>query len=171
MRRFVLAASLLTLSLAVTATPATAQGFIGAGLTTPMSDFGEGYKMGWAINGGFRPYQSADKRMSIWAEGLYGQNKLKNDLDGKVTTMAGFGSVTYNLTADGSAVPYVIGSIGYVSRKGEFAGVSGDSEGAIGFGGGAGVGIKKFYLEARYLTSSKDGNSAPFVLWSAGYTF
>ncbi|MEI2719815.1 MAG: hypothetical protein V9E87_06685 [Gemmatimonadales bacterium] len=88
-----------------------------------------------------------------------------------MTTIAGFGSVTYNLTAEASAVPYVIGSVGYVSRKGEFAGVSGDAEGAIGFGGGVGVGIKKFYLEARYLTSSKDGNSAPFIMWTAGITF
>ena len=76
MRRFVLAASLLTLSLAVTATPATAQGFVGAGVTTPMGDFGDGAKMGWAVNAGFRPWQSADKRMSLWAEGLFGQNNF-----------------------------------------------------------------------------------------------
>ncbi len=171
MRRIVFTAAMLMTGVALVAAPLSAQGFIGAGVTTPMGDFGDGYKLGFVANAGFRPYQSADKRMSIWAEGLYGQNKLKNDLDGKVTTIAGFGSVTYNLTAEASAVPYVIGSVGYVSRKGEFAGVSGDAEGAIGFGGGVGVGIKKFYLEARYLTSSKDGNSAPFIMWTAGITF
>jgi hypothetical protein len=171
MRRFVLAASLLTLSLAVTATPATAQGFIGGGVTTPMGDFGDAAKMGWAVNAGFRPWQSADKRMSLWAEGLFAQNNYKNNIDGKTTMMGGFGSITYNLTAEASAVPYVIGSAGYLSSKAEVAGVKFDAEGALGFGGGVGVGIKKFYLEGRYLTSSKDGNTTAFIMWTAGYTF
>jgi hypothetical protein len=171
MRRFVLAASLLTLSLAVTATPATAQGFIGGGVTTPMGDYGDGYKLGWAVNAGFRPYQSADERMSLWLEGLYGSNSLKGNLDGKSTTMGAFGSLTYNLTTGSSATPYVIGSLGYISRKGEVAGVSGDAEGALAYGGGAGVGFGKLYVEARYLSSSKDGFTAPFVMWTVGYTF
>lgn len=172
MRRFVLAASLLTLSLAVTATPATAQGFIGGGVTTPMGDFGDGSKMGWAVNAGFRPWQSADKRMSLWAEGLFGQNNFKNNVDGKTTMMGGFGSITYNLTdPEGSTVPYVIGSVGYLSSKVEVASVKFDAEGALAFGGGVGVGLNKFYLEGRYLTSSKDGNTTAFVLWTVGYTF
>jgi hypothetical protein len=162
-------ALVLTLTLAATA---HAQGFVGAGVTTPMGDFGDGYKLGWAVNAGFRPYQSADKRMSIWAEGLYGSNSLKNDLDGKATTIGGFGSLTYNLTdPEASAVPYVIGSLGYISRKAEVANVKFDAEGAFAYGAGVGVGFNKLYVEARYLSSSKDGFSAPFVLWTVGYTF
>ncbi len=171
MRHFALLAAVLTLSLAATATPATAQGFIGGGVTTPMGDFGDGAKLGYAVNAGFRPYQSADKRMSIWAEGLYGANNFKNNVDGKVTLFGGFGSVTYNLPAEASAVPYLIGSVGYLSSKAEVANVKFDAEGALGFGGGVGVGIKKFYLESRYLTSSKNGNTTAFIMWTAGYTF
>lgn len=171
MRRFMIAASLLTLSLAVTATPATAQGFVGAGVTTPMGDFGDAAKLGWAVNAGFRPWQSADKRMALWAEGLFGQNNFKNNVDGKTTLMGGFGSVTYNLTEEASAVPYVIGSVGYLSSKTEVGSVKGDAEGALGFGGGAGVGFKKFYVEGRYMTSSKDGNTTAFIMWTVGYTF
>lgn len=169
MRRFALAAGLLALSLG--ATSASAQGFVGGGVTTPMGDFKDGAKLGWVVNAGFRPFQSADKRMSLWAEGLYGSNKWKGTVDGTTTMIGGFGSVTYNLTADASAVPYVIGSVGYLSSKGKSGGVSGPSEGSLGFGGGVGVGIKKFYLESRYLTSSKNGYTTAFIMWTAGYTF
>lgn len=169
MRRFVLAAPLF--AIALLASSATAQGFVGAGVTTPMGDFGDGSKLGYAVNAGFRPYQSADKRMSFWLEGLYGANNFKNNVDGKTTMFGGFGSVTYNLTADASAVPYVIGSVGYLSSKAEVGSVKFDAEGALGFGGGVGVGIKKFYLESRYLTSSKDGATRAFIMWTAGYTF
>lgn len=171
MRRIGFSAALLLTGLALAAAPLSAQGFVGAGVTTPMGDFGDGYKLGWAVNAGFRPYQSADKRLAVFAEGLYGQNKLKNDLDGKVTTIGGFGSLTYNVVAEGSAVPYVIGSVGYISRKGEFNGVSGESEGAVSYGGGAGLTFGKLYVEGRFLTSKKDGNTSSFVLWSAGVTF
>lgn len=167
MRRFVLAASILTLSLAVTATPATAQGFIGGGVTTPMGDFGDGAKMGWAINAGFRPYQSADERMSVSLEGLYGQNNYKGTVDGKFTTMGGFGSLTYNLTTGSSTTPYVIGSLGYITLKADGA----DASGELGYGGGGGVGFGKLYVEARFLSSSSDGSSKPFVMWTVGYTF
>lgn len=167
MRRFTIAASLLTLSLAVTATPATAQGFIGGGVTTPMGDYGDAAKLGWAVNFGYRPYQSADERMSLWIEGLYGQNNYKGTVDGKYTTLGGFGSLTYNLTTGSTTTPYVIGSLGYISRKADGA----DASGALGYGGGAGVGFGKLYVEARYLSSSKDGSSAPFVMWTVGYTF
>jgi hypothetical protein len=171
MRRIACSAALLVTGVALAAAPLAAQGFVGAGVTTPMGDFGDGAKLGFAVNAGFRPYQSADKRMSIWAEGLFGQNNFKNNIDGKTTMMGGFGSLTYNLTAEASAVPYVIGSVGYLSSKVEVNGQKFDAEGALGFGGGLGVGLKKFYLEGRYLTSSKDGNTRAFVLWTAGYTF
>jgi hypothetical protein len=172
MRRFALVAAALTLGLTATSAPSvSAQGFVGAGVTTPMGDFGDGYKLGWAVNAGFRPYQSADERMSIWLEGLYGSNSLKNDLDGKATTFGGFGSLTYNLTTGSTTTPYVIGSLGYISRKAEVASVKFDAEGAFAYGAGVGVGFNKLYVEARYLSSSKDGFSAPFVLWTVGYTF
>ena len=171
MRRSVFSAALLLTGFALATAPLSAQGFVGAGVTTPMGDFGDGAKMGWVANAGFRPYQSADKRMSIWAEGLFGQNNFKNNVDGKTTMMGGFGSLTYNLTAEASAVPYVIGSVGYLSSKVEVNGVKFDAEGALGFGGGAGVGIKKFYLEGRYLTASKDGNTTAFIMFTAGITF
>ncbi len=171
MRRFAMAAALLTLGLSFGTSSASAQGFVGAGVTTPMGDFGDAAKMGYAVNAGFRPWQAADKRMSLWVEGLYGANNFKGAVDGKTTMFGGFGSVTYNLTAEASAVPYVIGSVGYTSFKSKVANVSFDAEGALGFGGGVGVGIKKFYLESRYLTSSKNGGTRAFIMWTAGYTF
>ncbi|MBK9548625.1 MAG: hypothetical protein IPO52_05860 [Gemmatimonadetes bacterium] len=173
MRRSVFSAALLLTGFALATAPLSAQGFVGAGVTTPMGDFGDGAKMGWVANAGFRPYQSADKRMSIWAEGLYGSNKHDGAGDDKTNLFGGFGSVTYNLTAEGSAVPYVIGSAGYLvhSYKSGINSSFDDSAGGFGFGGGAGVGIKKLYLEARYLTAKIDGGTTAFIMFTAGITF
>ena len=57
--------------------------------------------------------QSADERMSLWLEGLYGSNSLKNDLDGKAATLGAFGSLTYNLTTGSTTTPFVLWTVGY----------------------------------------------------------
>ncbi len=173
MRRFALAAGFLTLGLTIGAIPASAQGFVGGGLSMPTGDYGDYAKSGWVVNAGFRPWQSADKRASIWAEGLYGSNKHDGSSGDKTNLYGGLGSVTYNLTADASAVPYVIGSVGYLihSYSPGTSGFDSESEGGLGFGGGAGVGVKKFYLEARYLTAKIEGSTTAFIMFTAGYTF
>jgi|CXWL01.1.fsa_nt_gi hypothetical protein len=173
MRRSVLSAALLLTGFALATAPLSAQGFVGAGLSMPSGDYGNYAKSGWVVNAGFRPYQSADKRMSIWAEGLYGSNKHDGAGDDKTNLFGGFGSITYNLTAEASAVPYLIGSAGYLvhSYKSGTSSTFDESSGGVGFGGGAGVGIKKFYLEARYLTAKIEGESTAFIMFTAGITF
>src|SRR5690606_21590090 len=85
----------------------------------------------------------------------------------------GLGSLTYNLTEGGSAVPYLIGSVGYMVHKyssDEFPDDEG-SEGGLTFGGGAGLGLGKFYVEARYFTASIEDATTAFILVAAGIPF
>lgn len=174
MRRFMIAASLLTLSLAVTATPATAQKFfVGGGVTMPTSDYKEYAKNGWMLNAGFSPWRSADKRMTIWTEGVFGSNNHEGSGDEKTNLYGGFGSVTYNLTEDAPAVPYLIASVGYLVHQYKAGNTSfGDSsDGAPSFGGGGGVGFGKFYVEGRYFTATIDNDKTSFFLFAAGITF
>ncbi|MES2124446.1 MAG: outer membrane beta-barrel protein [Gemmatimonadota bacterium] len=169
MRRSLFAASLLTLGLALAAKPAAAQVFIGAGITSPSSDFGDGYKTGWIVNAGFRPWMSENKRASVWLEGIYGANKAKGGVDATADVYGAFGSVTYSLTADAAANPYVIGSVGYMKSKVKVGGTSYTGDGALGFGGGLGLTFsKKFYVEGRYLTASKNGGTTAFLMLTAG---
>lgn len=170
MRRFFTGAATLAAALVLAAAPANAQFFAASALTLPSGDFGDGFKAGWAANAGISIWQNGDERAKVWVEGLYGQNNLDSDIDGKSTMIGGFGSLTYNLTTGGSAVPYLIGSAGYLSQKIEVASVD-DTEGGFAFGGGAGVGFGKFYLEGRYITASIADGTTSFIMAAAGITF
>lgn len=174
MRRFVPGLIVVAVVLAIGPAPASAQKFFaGAGLTSPSGDFGDYAELGWMVNAGFAPWRSADSRATVWAEGVFGSNGHEGDGDDKTNLFGGFGSVTYNLTGNAGAVPYVIGSVGYLvhSFKSGLDSEFDDSEGGIGFGGGAGVGIKKFYLEARYLTAKIEESTTAFIMFTAGITF
>ena len=169
MRRSLFAASLLTLGLALAARPVQAQVFIGGGISSPSSDFGDGYKTGWIVNAGFRPWMSENKRAAIWVEGLYGANKAKGGVAATADIYGAFGSVTYNLTAGAAANPYVIGSVGYLKSKVKVGGTSYTGDGALGFGGGLGLSFsKKFYVEGRYITASKNSSTTAFLMFTVG---
>jgi len=171
MRRLVPGLVTFALILVLGPTPASAQKFfVGAGVTVPSGDFGDYAKTGWMVNGGFAPWRSADNRATIWAEGLFGSNSFEGAGDNSSNLYGGLGSFTYNVTGEASAVPYVIGSVGYLMQSFE-SGTNSDSEGGLAFGGGAGIGIQRFYLEARYLTASIQESTTAFLQFSAGITF
>lgn len=173
MRRVILGTIALILSITLTPSTATAQGFIGAGLTMPSGDFKEYAKTGFAVNAGFRPWMSADERASVWVEGLFASNKHEGSSGDKTNLFGGFASASYSLTAGASANPYVIGSLGYLvhSYKPGTSGFESESEGGIGFGGGVGVEMSKFYIEARYMSASIEGSSTSFIMFTVGRVF
>ncbi len=171
MRRVFLGTLALILSITLTPGTARAQGFVGAGLTTPSGDYGDYAKTGWAVNAGFRPWMSADERASVWVEGLFGSNKHEGSSGDKTNLFGGFVSGTYSLTAGASANPYVIGSAGYLVHSYKPGTGTGDSEGAVAFGGGAGVEFSKFYVEARYLTAKIDNETTAFIMFTVGRVF
>lgn len=172
MRRLMIGASTLAAALLLTL-PVAAQGFVGGGVTLPSGDFNTYAKLGWMVNAGITPWQSANDRAKLWAEGFYGSSS-HDDFDGDKTNLyGGLGSLTYNLTESGSAVPYLIGSVGYMVhqyKSDEFPDEEG-SEGGFAFGGGAGVGFGKLYLEGRYFSASIEGSTTAFILVAAGITF
>jgi hypothetical protein len=167
MRRFVTAGLTLVAALALTTAPAQAQFFVGAGLTLPSGDF-DNYKAGLGVSAGVAVIKSADERMKVWAEGFYGMNKFDNDaVDVSATLMGAYGSATYDLMAEGSAIPYLIGGAGYMTIKVEDA----DREGGFGFFGGAGVSFGKLWLEGRYSSASIEDATLSFLGVMVGYSF
>jgi hypothetical protein len=170
MRRFLIGASTLALALALGTTSASAQFFVAGGMTMPSGDFGDAYKAGWVANAGAAIVKSGDERAKVWIEGIFGQNNFDGEADAKSTMIGGFGSATYDLSMGGSAVPYVIGSVGYISQKLE-SGNASQTEGGLAFGGGAGVGFGKFYVEGRYFTASIADATTAFLMLAAGVTF
>jgi hypothetical protein len=172
MRRLMIGASTLTAALLLTL-PLGAQGFVGGGVTLPSGDYNTYAKAGWMVNAGFTPWHSADERAKVWAEGFYGSNSHDDFAGDKTNLYGGLGSLTYNLTEGGSAVPYLIGSVGYMVhqyKSDDFPDEEG-SDGGFAFGGGAGVGIGKLYLEGRYFSASISGATTAFILVAAGITF
>lgn len=173
MRRVMLGTLALILSITLTPTVAKAQGFIGAGATLPSGDYGDYAKTGWAVNAGFRPWMSADERAALWVEGLFASNKHEGSSGDKTNLFGGFASGTYGLTTGGTATPYIIGSVGYLvhSYKPGTSGAGSESEGGLGFGGGAGVEFSKFYIEGRYLTAKIEGSTTAFLMFTFGRVF
>jgi hypothetical protein len=174
MRRLVIGASTLGLAVLLSAAPASAQFFAGAGVIMPMGDFGEYAKMGWMANAGVQAFESNDGKLSLYVEGVYGSSS-HDDIDGDKTNIyGGLASVTYGLgSEDASMSPYLIGSVGYLMhqyKSDEFPEFEG-SEGGIGFGGGAGLFFNPIYVEGRFMTFSADGESTAFVLIGAGIVF
>lgn len=171
MRRFITAGLTLVAALVLTAAPAQAQFFVGAGLTSPSGDFGDFYKPGFAASAGVAVFKSGDERFKVWAEGFFGMNDLDSDLlDGSSTMMGAFGSATLDLAAGGGTIPYIVGGVGYLSQKLEIEDVS-ETEGGLALFGGAGVSFGKLWLEGRYTTASIADGTTAFLSAMIGYSF
>ena len=172
MRRCVAAGLTLVAALALTAVPAQAQFFVGAGLISPSGDFADGFKAGLGASAGVAVFKSGDERFKIWAEGFFAKNDLDTDLiDGSSTMMGAFGSATLELAAGGGAVPYLLGGAGYISQKIDIDGLGDETEGGLGLFGGAGVSFGKLWLEGRYTTASIADGTTAFLTAMVGYSF
>ena len=79
-------------------------------------------------------------------------------------------SLTYSLTSSGSVTPYVLGGAGLMMQS-----FDGESESAFGFQGGAGLvfgtGSTRFFVEAAYVSASKNGGTTSYMPVTAGVTF
>lgn len=173
MRRLVIGASTLAAALVLGAAPASAQFYVGAYASLPSSDFGDFAKTGWMAEAGFQLFESANEKLSFYVAGAYGMNKLDSDLvDGDYTQIMGLGHVVYDLTAGGSATPYLIGSAGYLSVKEDIEGVGDETNGGLTFGGGLGLGFSsRFWVEGRYMTASIDDVTFGQIIIGGGVSF
>jgi hypothetical protein len=172
MRRFVAAGLTLVAALALTAAPAQAQFFVGAGLVSPSGDFADGFKAGLGASAGVALFKSGDERFKVWAEGFFAKNDVDSDfIDGSSTMMGAFGSATLDLAAGGGTIPYIIGGAGYLSQKIDIDDIGDETEGGLGLFGGAGISFGKLWFEGRYTTASIADGTTAFLALMVGYSF
>ncbi|NOT08420.1 MAG: outer membrane beta-barrel protein [Gemmatimonadales bacterium] len=155
------------------ASPAGAQStpfvFFGGGASLPMGDYKEYAKTGWLANAGIGT-TIGSKGLWIAADLFYGSNS-HSDIDGDKTNLKiGLATLGYTFKPGAKVTPYLSGSVGLLNHgyKSDTFPEAEGSESMMAFGGGAGLIFKmgaksSFWVEARYLTASKDGSSTAFV--------
>jgi len=167
-----LAMAAAVLALAPGAEAQTSVSFgIGPSVAVPTGDFGEFAKMG--VGGGaglvIRPNGG---QLGIRATVGFNQFSEDGGADDapKVTNITPMASLVYSLTSSGSVTPYISGGAGLMMQS-----YDGDSESAFGFSGGAGLafgtGNTRFFVEAAYVTASKDGGTTSYMPVTAGVAF
>lgn len=154
-------AALATLSLA--ATPLGAQYALGIGATIPTGSFADASRPGWMLAAGWSPWATPRPALRLWLQGYYGRNTATEEYrSNSGVMMAGVGLSFKPIPAAAPLSPYLIGTVG-VLRHGDGTG----STTAPYLGAGAGVSRGRYWLQARYQTTSKRG----FVLVAAGTSF
>jgi hypothetical protein len=137
---------------------------IGGGVAMPMGDFGDAFKMGFGGGAGLFVYPGGS-RIGLRAEVGYMTFDDELDLDIKAEPLTVMGSILVPLTTGSTATPYLLGGAGILSDDGS----------ALAFQGGLGVSIgtgsTRFFIEGKYLTSSKDDFTTSFIPLSAGVSF
>ena len=174
MRRVVIGAASLVAALTLVTASASAQFYVAGYATLPSGDYGDFAKTGWMAEGGVKLLSSSNKRLGVYVSGGYGQNNGEDQIafDVKYTSIIGLGQVTYNLTTEGSTMPYLIGSAGYWSLKEDVTDIANETNGGFAWGGGAGIGFaSKFFVEGRYLTAKINGATTSQLLLGAGVLF
>ncbi len=159
-------------ALMVSATSAEAQRPVSvglaAGLSAPISDFADEYKMGWNATGslGFNFPASA---VGVRFEGFY--NSFEGENDNPTARIAGAtANLLYHLGGQ-TVRPYVIGGVGAYNTK-----VSG-FDGETDFGINAGLGFKfalgtlTTFAEARLHTVAIDPDDIQFIPITFGIEF
>ena len=173
MRKVVIASSLLALGLTLGSAPVAAQFYVGGYATMPSGDYADYAKTGWMAEAGYGFWKSSNDRLTLWVSGSYGSNSHEGDAGDKTNLLMGLGSVTFNLTANPDAGPYLLGHVGYLSHmyKPGDDDFESASEGGLAFGGGLGDGCNKFWVEARYITASIEESTTAFIMIGAGISF
>lgn len=150
--------------------------YFGGGLSMPMGDFKEYAKMGWLANAGIGT-TLGNKGLWVQADIFYGSNKHKAPFDDdKTNLLIGLGSVGYTIgPVERKVRPYLFGSVGFLNHKYVPGTGTSESESMLAFGGGAGLLFKmgaksSFFVEGRYLTASKHGESTAFLPVLVGIT-
>ena len=168
MRRFSFVALGLSLSLVFAPSAVEAQPRImaGAGLSTPVGDFGDGADVGWHASAGLQ-LGFPTLPVAIRADGAY--HSFGEEIAGLAPNMlAGALSGVVNLPGVG-LVPYLLAGVGMYRTSVEgadavsdpgFHGAFGVNIGALGFGG---------FGEVRFVNVNGDAGDARFVTATVGF--
>ena len=182
MKRIFTAAAALTLALAATTRPATAQSMdaartihfgIAGGATVPLGDLGDGYDTGYHLMGtlGLQPQAlPVGVRFDIAYNNLGGaSNSFVGNPDLKI--LSGTANLVLTTSNMSGIRPYVIGGLGVYNV--DFG--AADRENKFGLNGGAGLqfalsGFNTF-VEARYHSIFTDNQNANMIPISFGIMF
>lgn len=174
MRKLIVAglavAALLSMSVATASAQTVVVIGVGGGVAMPMGDFGDVAKMGYGAGAGLVVYPNGG---NFGIRGDVGYLQFDNDLDidGKFKNLTAMGNVLLRVPTEGSISPYFIAGAGMLNSKFD----DGDSESALAMQGGAGLsfgtGNARLWVEAKFVTSSKDGNRTSYVPVMAGVSF
>ncbi|HEU4570490.1 MAG TPA: outer membrane beta-barrel protein [Gemmatimonadales bacterium] len=165
------------LGLVLVAVPAQAQiGWqVGAGLTMPQGDFGDGFKSGFHAMGAAN-FALTGAPIGIRADAAYNMNKVDAsgvDISSNILTVSGDAKYSF---APGPVSPYLLGGITWarasISGSDAPSGVDAQSDIGFNFGGGInfGLGSLKAFAEARYFTIGGDVD-ADFIPITVGLRF
>lgn len=174
MRKLIVAGLAVAAMLSVSVATASAQSVIGvglgAGVSMPMGDFGDAAKMGIGGGAGLFVYPNGGN-FGVRADVGYFQYDNDLDVDGKFKQMSAMGNVLLRIPSESSIAPYLVAGAGMLNSK--FG--DGDSESALALQGGAGISIgtgnARIFVEAKFVTSSKDEVTTSYVPVIAGVSF
>ena len=169
-----LGTGMLTLALAVPA-QAQARGYVGlgGGLSIPMGDFGDNYKMGWlgqVVAGITGPNGMLGGRI----DGMYIRHSLDGTVDGSTAMLGANGDLVVSPgSADAKIRPYLLGGIGFFNVKSEVGTQEGEGVTKFAYNLGAGLrfggsGRMSFFVEGRYLSIQTEGSSTGLIPIAVG---
>jgi len=145
---------------------AQARGYVGVGggVSIPMGDFGDAFKLGWlgqVIGGVTFP----NGLLGLRANATYGQHKPKEG-EGNLKVLGAIGDVVLTPKMEGKAAPYVVGGAGMMQFK------NGESDWDLAWNAGGGVRIAAgnlgVYVEARFLQARGNGVTTNMIPITAG---
>ena len=169
-----LGTGMLTLALVAPA-QAQARGYVGfgGGLSIPVGDFSDAYKMGWlgqVVAGITGPSGMLGGRI----DGMYIRHSFDGTVDGSTQMLGANGDLVVSPgSADAKIRPYLLGGIGFFNVKSEVGSVEGEGETKFAYNIGAGLrfggsGRMSFFVEARYLNINTDVNSTGMIPIAVG---
>lgn len=146
---------------------AQARGYvgIGGGVSLPIGDFKDGVKLGFLgqVTGGVTLPNGI---LGFRVDGTYGLHKEKDPGTETIKLLSVTGDVVVSPKTSGKAAPYVLAGAGMLNIK------NGGSESAFAWNAGAGVVLKSskvgVYVEARFLSATKDGNTNSMIPVTVG---
>jgi hypothetical protein len=162
------------------AAPALAQGAelsLGGGLTLPLGNFDDAFKLGWHGTGAVS-FVPENLPVGFQLDGTFSRLSDESPLDIKAQMIYGTGNVVYKFktSEDTRFRPYLIGGAGVynLDTKGDDA-LGGGSETKFGLNGGAGFDFKAgsagVFVEGRFHNVFTEGENTNFIPFTVGVRF
>lgn len=178
MKRLILGASVVALSLVAAPTAHAQVGFgVSAGLSMPTGDLGDIAKSGYSVNG-LLGVTMPMSPLGFRAEVGYNSWDGKDAFDGStVSSLSGTGNVVLQVPGMIVAKPYLIGGLGVHRVKFDASDAADDSDNEtklgwnVGGGLNFGLGTLSTMIEARYVTVNTEGNAIHYVPVTFGIMF